>query len=416
MIDLDTGRADHDRMSFGRLWICLAEVLAQVGEEDLVLRPSRSCHGRLDGREIQLQRLVELWSTTGLAPQRVFLGVALDQLDQRLHTAGLAQIGERFVIDGKERGSRAVLRRHVGDRCSVGQGQGRKAVTGELDERAHDAMRTEHVADDQDQICGGRAAWQVAGQANANDAWHRLVERLAKEDGLGFDAADAVAKHAEPVDHRGVGVGPDERVRKGDRGAVLVLASHDDLGEVFEVYLVDDACAGRDDAQAVERGLCPAQQLVALRVALVLALHVERERVGGPETIDLHRVVDDQVGRHQRLDACRVSADRGHRVAHCGEIDDGRNPGEVLQQDAGRHEWNLGFDGGVRLPCRERARLGVADDTTPSVTEHVLHQDLDRHRRARQIGEAALVETVVGVVAVTHAERGARGKRIGNRG
>ena len=129
-----------------------------------------------------------------------------------------------------------------------------------------------------------------------------------------------------------------------ERLARLVLAADDDLGEVLEVDLVDDAGAGRHDAQAGERALRPAQQLVALAVALVLALDVERERAGAAELVDLDRVVDDQVGRHERLDACRVAADIGHRVAHRGEIDDGRDAGEVLEQDARGHERDLSLD------------------------------------------------------------------------
>ena len=43
---------------------------------------------------------------------------------------------------------------------------------------------------------------------------HRL--RLAEQRGLGLDAADAPAEDAEPVDHRRVAVGADERVGVGD--------------------------------------------------------------------------------------------------------------------------------------------------------------------------------------------------------
>ena len=50
---------------------------------------------------------------------------------------------------------------------------------------------------------------------------------------------------------------------------------------------MDDARAGRHDPQVAERGLRPAQELVALAVALVLALDVERERVRRPEPVDL---------------------------------------------------------------------------------------------------------------------------------
>ena len=112
-------------------------------------------------------------------------------------------------------------------------------------------------------------------QPDADDARHRLVQRLAEQDRLGLDAADAVAEHAEAVDHRRVRVGPDERVRERDRPSSRIV---DDRREELEVDLVDDAGPGRHDPQVAERGLGPAQQLVALAVALVLALDVEGER------------------------------------------------------------------------------------------------------------------------------------------
>ena len=79
---------------------------------------------------------------------------------------------------------------------------------------------------------------------------------------------------------------------------------------------MDDPGSGRHDPQVPERGLRPAQQLVALAVALVLALDVERERAGCAEPVDLDRVVDDEVGRHERVDVRRIAAEVGHGVAH----------------------------------------------------------------------------------------------------
>ena len=91
-----------------------------------------------------------------------------------------------------------------------------------------DAVRAQHLGDDEDEVRRRRAARQVAVQADADDARHRLVERLAEQHGLGLDAADAVAQHAEAVDHRRVRVGADERVGEGDLVAVVVVAVDDD--------------------------------------------------------------------------------------------------------------------------------------------------------------------------------------------
>src|SRR5262245_8838755 len=76
------------------------------------------------------------------------------------------------------------------------------------------------------------------------------------------------------------------------RGADL-----EDPAQVLEVYLVADAHAGGHDGEVAESLLRPAQQGIALAVALVLTLDVV---VIGPqraEHVDLDRVVDDQVDR-----------------------------------------------------------------------------------------------------------------------
>src|SRR3990172_5892827 len=107
-------------------------------------------------------------------------------------------------------------------------------------------------------------------------------------------AADPVAQHAQPVDHRRVRVRPHQRVGVRDGLSGRIRAGHHHRGEVLEVDLVDDARPGWHDAQVGEGGLRPAQELVALAVALVLAGHVEGEGVAGPIAVDLDGVVDDE--------------------------------------------------------------------------------------------------------------------------
>ena len=81
-------------------------------------------------------------------------------------------------------------------------------------------------------------AGQLAGQLEADDARDEHGDRLAEHRGLGLDAADAPAEHAEAVDHGGVRVGADEGV-----GVRLAVADHDRAGQVLDVDLVDDAGA-----------------------------------------------------------------------------------------------------------------------------------------------------------------------------
>src|SRR5438105_1427964 len=76
-------------------------------------------------------------------------------------------------------------------------------------------------------------------------------------------------------------------------------------------------------------------------VAGELDVHVELQRVGHAGEVDLHRVVDHQLDRHQRLDQLFLLAGALDRGAHRGEVDDQRHPGEVLQEHAGDDEGDL---------------------------------------------------------------------------
>ena len=97
-----------------------------------------------------------------------------------------------------------------------------------------------------------------------------------------------------------------------------------------------DAGVGRHDAEIVERGLTPAQERVTFLVALEFDLVVEIERICGAIVVDLHGVVDDQLGRRQRVDLVGGAAEFDDGIAHGGEVDDGRHAREVLQDDARR--------------------------------------------------------------------------------
>jgi hypothetical protein len=57
---------------------------------------------------------------------------------------------------------------------------------------------------------------QLAGELEADDFGDQHGLRLAEHGGLGLDAADAPAEHAEAVDHGGVAVGADQRVGIGE--------------------------------------------------------------------------------------------------------------------------------------------------------------------------------------------------------
>ena len=219
-----------------------------------------------------------------------------------------------------------------------------------LDELADHAARAQHLGDGQHQIGRRRAFLERAGQPEADHFGNEHGDRLAQHRRLGLDAADAPAEHGEAVDHRRVAVGADAGVRIGDRLAVLLAGPHG-LGEIFDVDLVADAGARRHDAEIVEGRGAPAQEFVALPVALELALDILPEGVGRAEMVDRHRMVDHQVDRDQRVDPLRIAAERADGVAHRRQVDDRRHAGESpasARGPAGRR-----FRGSI---CAGRAR------------------------------------------------------------
>ena len=191
----------------------------------------------------------------------------------------------------------------------------------ELHELADHAALAEHLRDGEHEVRGGGALRQLAGEPEAHHLRHQHRHRLAEHRRLGLDAADAPAEHAEAVDHRGVRVGPDERVRER-----LAVARLHHAREVLEVHLVADAGVGRHHREVVEGGLAPAQEGVALPVALELELGVALEGEPLGEHVDLDRVVDHELDRHQRVDLGGVAAEVLHRVAHRREVDDRGTP------------------------------------------------------------------------------------------
>ena len=147
----------------------------------------------------------------------------------------------------------------------------------ELDELADHALLAQHLGDGEHEIGGGDALVDPAGHLEADDFGDQHGDRLAEHRRFGLDAADAPAEHGEAVDHGGVAVGADQRIGIGDRSRRLSSFGPHRLRQIFEIDLVADAGAGRHDAEIVERLLAPAQELVALAVALVFELDVLRE-------------------------------------------------------------------------------------------------------------------------------------------
>src|SRR5436190_24204156 len=102
-----------------------------------------------------------------------------------------------------------------------------------------------------------------------------------------------------------------------------------------------DADSRRNELESLESLLTPLKYLVTLAIALERHVQIELQRARRPEESDLHRVIYNQSDRHERLDNLRVASEPLHSAAHRCEIDNQRDSGEVLQNNARNDEWDL---------------------------------------------------------------------------
>ncbi len=272
----------------------------------------------------------------------------------------------------------------------------------ELDEFADHPLLPQHLGDGQHQVGGRHPFAQFALQPEADHLGEQHRDRLAEHGRFGLDPPHPPAEHAEAVDHGGVAVGADQGVGIGEK-APVGLGAPDGSGQILEVDLMADAGPRRDHAKVFEGGLPPAQKRVALAVALHFDAHVLGKGRRRAIAVDLHRVVDDQVDGNQRVDPLRVGPLPRHGVAHGGQIDHGRHPGEILHQHPRRAKGDLPLRGALLQPGGNRFEVLAGDRPAIREAQQVLQQDLHRERQAGEIPQMLVsggkTEVIVGFAA-----------------
>src|SRR5204863_2475920 len=89
---------------------------------------------RLDRREIEVDDLRVLRLPRLVVPEKVLLAIRLHEREPLLVATGKPQVVESFLVHREEATRRAVFRRHVPERRTVGDRQRRKSGTEILDE------------------------------------------------------------------------------------------------------------------------------------------------------------------------------------------------------------------------------------------------------------------------------------------
>jgi len=406
-VDRDRSR----RAVLARLGEGPAERRRDAVEGHPVLGPLRTGQAWLDGAEVELQCLREDRHRRRLVvPEPLGLGIGLDQRDSRRVAAREREVPQRLGVDREQPAGGAVLWRHVADRRPILDAQRADPRAEELDELAYDAVAAQQLRDGQDEVGRGRAFPERPGQLDPDHVGHQHRDRLPEHRGLRLDPADAPAEHAQSVDHGGVAVRPDEGVRIGDHPAVPGGGGPHDLGEVLEIDLVADPGAGRHDAEVLKRRLPPAEERVALLVALEFPLDVGRKRAFLPEHVNHHRMVDHQIDRRERVDLAGVPAEGRHRVAHRGEVDDRGHAGEVLHQHPRRTKHDLPRGSG--RPRRQRLHIVGADGAAVLAAQQVLEQDLQGVRQPGDGPEARLGQRRQAEVVIRRPADGQHAARL----
>jgi hypothetical protein len=134
------------------------------------------------------------------------------------------------------------------------------------------------------------------------------------------------------------------------------------------------------------------------------------EGVGAAEDVGDHRVVDDELRRRQRVHPLRVAAQLDDGLAHRGEVDDARYPGEVLHDHARGRELDLRVGLGLRVPAGERPDVGGRDVGAVLGAQEVLQEHLETERQRLRAVDRGQAEDLV--TAAAHLERPPRPEAV----
>ena len=280
------------------------------------MRVARACHVARYAAQIKLQHARINGGFQVVRPQPCGFGVGFHQFHLRVLASGQFQIIDGLRVDGEHGGSRAELRRHVGNGRAVADGQASCALAEKFDKRPDHAFFAQKLGQCQHNIRRGNARLTFARQLHADNIRQAHHGRASQHHRFRFQTAHAHGNHAQRIDVRRMRVRSDAGI--GERHAVFDL---DDGRHFFQIDLVHDAVARRNHVHIFKSGFRPVDKVETVFVAPVFnfAVFAERIRIVAA-AFHRQRVVDDKLRLHHRIHFGRIAALLCNRIAQARQI------------------------------------------------------------------------------------------------
>ncbi len=366
----------------------IEEPFGGAGEGNAILRPARAGQTWLHGGQIEFDRAREdRVGRAGVAPQALRAGISFRKRDAMRIAPRRLQIVDRILVDGEEAARRAIFRGHVGHGRAIFDRKSVEAVPEIFDKLAHHAFLSKHLRDGEHEVRRRYALRQGAGEAEAYHFRDQHRNGLAQHRRLRLDAADAPAENRERVDHGRMAVRADKRIGKRQADAAFLFRPHS-LREIFEVHLVANSGPWGHNLEICEGARPPAQELIALLVALVLQIGVDLKRTRIAEAVHHHRMVDNEIDGNERVDFGGVAVKPLHGVAHRGEVHHRRHACEILHQNPRGPESDLARRRLCHEPQRHGANVAVGHSAPVLEPEEIFQQDFQGEWQGGDAGQA----------------------------
>ena len=156
---------------------------------------------------------------------------------------------------------------------------------------------------------------------------------------------------------------------------------------MLHVDLVNNAVARRYHAHGLERALRPFHKAIALGVAFEFDFLIALHGVGPVVDINFHRVIDDDIHRHQRLDVAGRHTQAFRRCTHRRQIVQRAKADQVLQHDTHHDEGDFRSTRCIGLPRRQVTHVFFRDAFTVAVAYQGFQHHADGARQARNFSQ-----------------------------